>query len=201
MYSSHPHFILGFHGCDRSLAEDVLLARRQLRSSQNTYDWLGHGIYFWENSPARALDYARAIQKHPGRCTENIHEPFVIGAIIDLGRCLDLIDPMNLALVRQGYELLKASGTTLPRNTSIDRQGDLLLRKLDCAVIETVHAYNDKQDSPPFDSVRGMFWEGQALYQNAGFREKNHIQVCVRNPNCIKGYFSVLAPVEGWCVP
>ena len=33
------------------------------------------------------------------------------------------------------------------------------------------------------------FWEGQKLYPNAGFREKNHIQICVCNPNCIKGYF------------
>ena len=33
------------------------------------------------------------------------------------------------------------------------------------------------------------FWEGQELYPNAGFREKNHIQICVCNPNCIKGYF------------
>ena len=24
---------------------------------------------------------------------------------------------------------------------------------------------------------------------NAGFAEKNHIQICVCNPNCIKGYF------------
>lgn len=33
------------------------------------------------------------------------------------------------------------------------------------------------------------FCEGQELYPNAGFREKNHIQICVCNPNCIKGYF------------
>ena len=41
----------------------------------------------------------------------------------------------------------------------------------------------------PFDSVRGVFWEGKELYKNAGFREKDHIQICIRNPNCIKGYF------------
>jgi hypothetical protein len=40
-----------------------------------------------------------------------------------------------------------------------------------------------------FDSVRGVFWEGRELYPNAGFREKDHIQICIRNPNCIKGFF------------
>jgi len=37
--------------------------------------------------------------------------------------------------------------------------------------------------------VKGVFWEGHSLYPNAGFAEKNHIQICVCNPNCIKGYF------------
>jgi len=34
-----------------------------------------------------------------------------------------------------------------------------------------------------------MFPEGKELYKGAGFREKNHIQLCVVNPNCIMGYF------------
>lgn len=27
------------------------------------------------------------------------------------------------------------------------------------------------------------------LYPEAGFTEKNHIQICIRNPNCIKSFF------------
>ena len=42
-----------------------------------------------------------------------------------------------------------------------------------------------------YDSVRGVFFEGNELYKNAGFREKNHIHIAVINPNCIKGYFKV----------
>ncbi|MFZ2726272.1 MAG: hypothetical protein WAX77_08490 [Methylococcaceae bacterium] len=46
------------------------------------------------------------------------------------------------------------------------------------------------QQHPQFiDSVRGMFPEGKELYNGAGFREKNHIQLCVVNPNCIIAYF------------
>jgi hypothetical protein len=39
------------------------------------------------------------------------------------------------------------------------------------------------------NSVRGVFFEGTDLYDNAGFKSNNHIQIAVRNPNCIKGYF------------
>ncbi|MBB1441019.1 hypothetical protein H5202_20645 [Shewanella sp. SG41-4] len=46
------------------------------------------------------------------------------------------------------------------------------------------------QNHPEFiDSVRGMFPEGDELYNGAGFRDKNHIQLCIVNPNCIIGFF------------
>ncbi len=34
-----------------------------------------------------------------------------------------------------------------------------------------------------------MFPEGNPLYDGAGFRDKNHIQICIRNQNCIKAIF------------
>jgi len=51
------------------------------------------------------------------------------------------------------------------------------------------HKFNQEANKRAYDSVRGVFWEGKPLYPNAGFAEKNHIQICVCNPNCIKGYF------------
>ena len=35
---------------------------------------------------------------------------------------------------------------------------------------------------------RGLYANRPNLTK-AGFAEKNHIQICVCNPNCIKGYF------------
>ena len=37
--------------------------------------------------------------------------------------------------------------------------------------------------------VRGVFFEGKDLYENAGFKEKNHIQIAIRNQDFIKGFF------------
>ena len=51
LYSILPSFALGFHGCDESVADAVLAGNQQLFPSRNKYDWLGEGIYFWENSP------------------------------------------------------------------------------------------------------------------------------------------------------
>ena len=74
----------------------------------------------------------------------------------------------------------------MPKNVNVSGSKDRLLRRLDCAVIENLHTLNTEN---PFDSVRGVFVEGDPLYEGAGFNEKNHIQICVRNPNCIKAFF------------
>jgi hypothetical protein len=50
-------FVLGYHGCDRKVGER-LLGGEALKPSNNDYDWLGPGIYFWEANPLRGLEFA-----------------------------------------------------------------------------------------------------------------------------------------------
>lgn len=193
MYSSRPGLIMAFHGCDENLVHKILSEQTSLNNSKNKYDWIGHGIYFWDNSPSRAFEFAMYMSQNPGRRKKVITRPAVIGAVIDLGLCLDLLDYQNLVLLKTAYGVLRDScsavGKNMPANKSVSGNQDLLLRELDCAVIEMVHQFRRQKNMQPFDSVRGVFWEGKDLYPNAGFREKNHIQICIRNPNCIKGFF------------
>jgi len=98
MYSDRTGLILGFHGCDESLRDQVVLTKANLKASTNDYDWLGNGIYFWANSPARALEFA----SQP-RLKSKIKKPSVIGAVIDLKRCLDLLEYRNLEIVQSTY--------------------------------------------------------------------------------------------------
>ena len=195
MYTSRTGLILGFHGTDESIVQDALNGKDDLKARNNVYDWLGHGIYFWDNSPSRALDWAIELGK---RRNSHIKNPAVIGAILDLGYCLDLLDYKNLALVKFGYDMLEstlaASKTKLPENRG--NTNDLFLRELDCAVIQSLHKSLKENNEKEFDSVRGVFWEGNELYPKAGFREKDHIQICVRNIDCIKGYFLPLRRIN-----
>lgn len=189
-YSGSPSYILAFHGCDRSVAERVLSGEQHLVTSKNSYDWLGHGIYFWENNPTRAEEWAKARMKLPG---STIKEPAVVGAVIDLGYCLSLMQADHIGFLDLAFQVLsrshKKKGQPLPENTG---GKDAFLRRLDCAVIQMVHEIHEADGERPFDSVRGLFREGDAVYPGAGFHEGNHIQVCVRNLACIKGYFRPL---------
>jgi hypothetical protein len=121
--------------------------------------------------------------------------PAVLGAVISLNNCLDLLDVKAIEQVRIAHNTLlqatELAGNQLPEN---EGGKDRRARRLDCAVINYLHQmikdhHPGFEDVPPFDSVRAMFPEGQELYPGAGFRKQNHIQICIRNADCIKGLF------------
>lgn len=180
------NLVFGFHGCEKTVAEDALLRRQSLVSSTNDYDWLGSGIYFWENDPNRAFEFARD--------TKKCKEPYVIGAIIDLGNCLDMTCRIGATIVSTHWNIsikeLYENGKLQPNKaTPRGENGELILRYLDCRVMESLHKFNREFGIAPYDSVRAAFWEGEQLYPTAGFHEKNHIQLCIREPKNIKAIF------------
>lgn len=195
VYEYQPSFILGFHGCDRSVGEGILSGEKtHLNASEKEWDWLGKGIYFWEGSVARAFEWAQD-RKAQGK----IKEPFVLGAVIDLRHCLDLFDREAMRLVaathKGAVKSLKLAGKPVPSNSG--KTPDLANRKLDCMVLNAVHEMRAGAGLQPFDSVRGPFLEGKPIYPKAGFRSHSHIQICVCNRDCIKGYFRPIAPTRG----
>jgi hypothetical protein len=201
MYNTRPGLLIGFHGCDKSQQQLLLGNPLILPVSANPYEWLGHGLYFWENNYDRAFEWAKAKELRG-----EIKEAAVVGAVIDLMYCCDLLDTHFINIVSNSFRGLKleniAAGIRLPENKDVssDINNDKLLRFRDCAVFEFMHAkfrWKIKRDIDAngfsnlklFDSVRGVFTEGGPAFDGAGFEAKNHIQICVRNPNCIKGFF------------
>ena len=190
MYTKKPSFIYGFHGLDKDIALKILTKEEDFKSSDNTYDWLGNGIYFWENNPERALTYAEEDSK---RENSKIKKPFVLGTVIDLGNCFDLLEQRNLEFLALAYnefkKSLKEKNKELPINAKFYQNDfDFKKRELDCAVIRYAHELA-KKEGTEFDSVRAAFLEGKPLYEGASFRKENHIQLAILNHNCIKGVF------------
>lgn len=191
MHNLSTYFILGYHGCDRETGER-LLRNEDFQPSENDYDWLGSGIYFWEANPDRALEWAHNRAEGIRENESRKGEPFVVGAVIDPGFCLDLISSNGIHAVEAAHasfqSVMSASRAQIPQNIG---GTDLRLRKLDCAVINYLHKAREDANEQPFDTVRGVFTEGEHIYANSGFRRKTHIQICVRNQANIHGVFRV----------
>lgn len=195
LYQRVPGLVLGFHGCDKKVAEEVLSQQdKHLRTSENDYDWLGHGIYFWENDPLRAMEFAVEAKNNPRLTRGRIETPAVVGAVIDLGVCLNLMDRTGLQELAAAHNALASMFDKAERPLPVNAGKERAARMLDCAVIEFAHAVRDKSDPnegiPTYDTVRGAFWEGGELFPGACIESKNHVQIAVRHPDtCILGYF------------
>jgi hypothetical protein len=181
-----PFQVIGFHSCDREVGLRMVSGKDHLRPSDNPWDWLGPGIYFWEDNPYRALSYAEDCALYKQKFNGNIKDPLVIGAIIELGNCLNLIEPNSINIIKEAYSILKSkaelAGSPLPVNKGPNRS-------LDCAVIKYLHDYNKQDNLRPYDTIRSPFHEGEAIYDQANFTAGLHIEICVINPSKITGYF------------
>lgn len=188
----YPLEVIGFHSCDREVGLAILNGKGDLKPSNNKWDWLADGIYFWEQNPFRALNYSIKNAEGKQFNKKRIKTPFVLGVIVELGNCLNLVAPEATELLTETYEDLekvyRAAGEVMPKNEGAKRE-------LDCAIITAVHQANKVKGNPPYDSVRCAFNEGLEAYPSSNFTTQLHIQICLRNPKLIRGYF-LPRPIE-----
>jgi hypothetical protein len=93
--------VLAYHGCDLETAQE-LLGGSSFKPSTKDYDWLGEGSYFWENDAVRAYQWAT----EPRR---KFKRPSLVGSVIELGQCLDLMTQSGIAAVKVAYEGFRVS--------------------------------------------------------------------------------------------
>ncbi len=166
--------VIGYHACSKDVADRLLQEGEGFKHSTNSWDWLGHGIYFWEFGLQRAYDWAQERWGSQGR------EFAVVGALIQLGNCLDLLDTDHTRRLADVAAFVQATGDELPQNR--DKRRDL-----DCFLVNKF--CNAMQGEGAFDTVRGLFQEGQPIADGSEIFEQNHIQVVVRRPEAIIGLF------------
>jgi hypothetical protein len=170
--------VIAFHGTRRTTAAR-LVAGVPFGASVNDDDWLGHGIYFWEYAPQQAWWWA---ERRYGA-----DDAAVVGALVRLGRCFDLLDPSNAALLKQAHaglvRAMSAAGKRMPENANNHKY-------LDCAVFNRLYEKLARAGLG-FESCRAVFVPLQTkkglprLWIRSGVFEGSHIQLCVREPKNI----------------
>jgi hypothetical protein len=173
-------WVYGYHGTSRSRAEQII--SQGFQPSTNGYDWLGTGVYFWQDAPNHALHWARKM--HP-------QKPTVIKSRLRLDNtCLDLLDMSDIDdpdFWRDSYngftEMCRRTGKTLPiQNPDIPGK-----RYLDCAFFDYIRtAFDRSAKTESIGSIRSAFVEGKRLFPNSAIYDKTHIQISVINLGLIE---------------
>ena len=166
-----PYTVIGYHGCDARVAER-LLDGEPFRLSENEYDWLGDGAYYWEYAPFRAYEWARELHGD---------NRAVLKAEIVLGTCLNLLDTTHFTGLQRAYadvaQAFASSGARMPANRRGRNRLDRLVVNELCDSLAAEQVY--------FDTVRGCFPEGVPLFEGSQLLSQTHVQIAVRNPSCI----------------
>ena len=166
--------IYAYHGTSQTKAANIL--KYGFRASDNDYDWLGTGIYFFQDAPLRARQWAT--QQHPDN-------PAVIRSRIRLDNCIDLFDIGWQPLLKNVYnsfvEQYRETNRPLPKQQP-DRSK---AHRLDCAFFNYSIEFIAPQGQN-IDGVRAAFMEGERLFPDSAVFELAHVQIAIRNPELIK---------------
>jgi len=167
--------VVAYHGTTAYQA-DRLVGGYPFKPSSNTDDWLGGGIYFWEYAPKQAWWWARKFK--------NFDKPAVVGAMIRLGNCLDLLDPENVQSLKGLHAAMmkkwQQTGAVIPQNGNQHKN-------LDCAILN--HFYTLASDATrSIDTTRAVYVPTESAkraWKRSWIYEEAHIQICVRSPQNI----------------
>ncbi len=190
-FEDYHRTIVGYHGTRLSVALDIVNRRKNFEYKRNKNDWLGHGIYFWEYAPRQAFWWAQRMERLALKQKKPWGEPIaIVGSMIRLGSCLDLLEPDNIKYTKKICEKYRSTQEQLGLPIPVNAQHK---RLLDCAIFEYLYAALEQESAGSaraIDSARAVYvptdekkrvWPGSWIY------DESHIQVCVRNPSCILG--------------
>jgi hypothetical protein len=162
--------VWGYHGTCASAADSIL--RNGFKLSQNEYDWLGDGIYFFQDAPERAWEWAQ--HRWPS-------EPAVLKSRLRLEDCMDLLDSGWSSLLADAYDQflkrMNRAGLSVPRQT-------MGAHRLDRYVINFAVGMLGEAGIQ-IRAVRGAFLEGAPVFPNSFLFDRAHVQIAIRDVDLI----------------
>ena len=167
-----PIIVTGYHGTTSSVAKQII--NDDFVASFNDWDWLGHGIYFWQDAPERAYNWAKTRIAKLG-----LKEPAaVVAARIQLDGFVDLLDQRGMTLLRDFAQSYQVQHPTSPL---INKRG---VNLLDCAVFNFASGMLTWL-GVEVAGYRAACVEGKALTPGSPIFDLSHVQLVVVNREAI----------------
>ncbi len=200
--------VRAYHGTTFSAASAIFHRQSPIRLSSKPGNWLGRGLYFYEENLPQAIDWALT-QVRLRAPLGMVDSAAVLVVDLDLTECLDLCSSQwhwHLQIIAQklaqanmlgdqhGPSLTTARNTTfvvadyqLPSHTSLEHVADREV--IDALVQDLINA------GESITSVRSSFAIGQQPYSNSHFFSDTHTQIAVIKPDRVVTPVGIIHPV------
>ena len=168
-----PLTAIGYHGTTEEAADK--LVRENFQLSENSWEWLGHGVYFWQDAPKRAREWARSWlslrKKYDGPVA-------VVAAEIDL---TDFVDMLDLEGVQRMREVVESFAQQDDGSTRVNEPPK---NYLDCAIFN-VATKMLSSEGLQVAGYRACCVEGTRLVENSPIYDRSHVQLAVLDQSTI----------------
>jgi hypothetical protein len=169
--------VYGDRGTSQAQAASIL--RNGFQASDNDYDWLGTGVYFFQDAPLRAEQLAR--ERHP-------QNPAVICAVIRLENCIGLFDINWVPQLKNVYNLFVQQYRSTDRPLPKQNPDRSKAHRLDCAFFNYASKFLSSEQQP-VESIRAVFVEGKRIFSDSAIFDLAHVQIAIKNRALIKQYY------------
>ena len=155
-----------------------------LRWSTEMHDWLGHGIYFWED-----ISWAEWWQAERWHESKGVGPGAILAASINTDLLLDLGSRSDAGYFREEASINLEAIQKRKNRPVNDRENQLF--HLDCEVANSVQK---RLADAGKHGLRMPFYLGQSLTSGGNFFADQHLQVCLWNTESLQDLRYVSQP-------
>lgn len=146
------------------------LVAEDFRPSENDWEWLGHGVYFWQDAPERAFAWAREWHGRKG-----YKGPIaVVAARIQLLDYIDLLDQAGMRLVTDYASALQKKVADEVRLLS----NEYPMHRLDCEFFNSITTML-LSEGIEVRGYRAACVEGEPITHGSPIYDRSHVQLAV----------------------
>jgi hypothetical protein len=176
------NLVKAYHAGELKEIDDFIKKGFGIRHSSKQGNWLGEGMYFWENDPERAEEWQTRRNK---------------GAILECE--IDTRSLLNLVVRSEHtiefYDRARQLAEDLTKTSNLRNHRDVQKFDLDNQIFRQSQQYF--QVDKDLCGVRMAFFLGESITPNGNIYENQHIQICLWDVTAIENPRKYTAGLSG----
>ena len=152
--------VKAYHAGDNKEIENLIAGQPYMTTSYHSNNWLGEGLYFWENNPSKAEKWQ--LDKAKGA---------ILQCDIDTQNLLNLLEDTGHS--DSFFKKAKTLSQKYDSKYLNDREKQKFL--LDCKIFNEYK----KEFRDQFSGIRMAFYLGESISKDGNIFTGQHIQICL----------------------